>query len=273
MLTSCRSSIRPAAEAVARPLLAAGFTPDGITLLSLGLTLVFSALVAATGDLLLFVPLIAAAFLLDAVDGTAARLSNRVTPFGGYLDAMCDRLSEGAACLAFALVTEAWMLFFLIAVGSGLFSYAKARAAMEMPVDNEDWPDLMERTERCALMIAIVLLSALFPSVRIGGLDILTIGGSALVVLIYVSLVQRILRARRRLMAAAPATSGSASPRLEPQPVRHGRADPALRIVTPDDGLPIAQLIIHARELAGEDAAILGQIDPAPRRRHHIREA
>jgi archaetidylinositol phosphate synthase len=273
VLTSCRSIIRPAAEGLARLLLALGFSPDGITLLSFGLSVIFSALLATTGDLLLYIPLIAAAFLLDAVDGTAARLSNRVTPFGGYLDAMCDRLSEAVACLALAIVTEAWLLIFLLAVGSGMFSYAKARAAMEMPVNNANWPDLMERTERCVLMMAIVLSWALFPDIRVGGLDILTIGGSALAALIYVSLLQRVLRARRRLIAEAAAEPCRASPRLEVQPLRHGRADPALRIVAPDDGLPVVQLIVHARELAGSDATILGQVDPASRRSQHIREA
>lgn len=273
MLTSCRSIVRPAAEGAARSLLALGFSPDGITILSLCLSLAFSALLAATGDILLFVPLIGAAFLMDAVDGAAARLSGRVTPLGGYLDAMCDRLSEAALCLALAIVTQAWLLFFLIAVGGGTFSYAKARAAMEMPVDNNDWPDLMERTERCVLLFVVVLSWALFPDVRIGGFDLLTVGGAALAALIQVSLLQRLLRARRRLIAAAAAGTIRSSPRLEVQALRHGRADPPLRVVAPDDGLPVAQLIVHARELAGADAAILGQVDPAPRRRQHVREA
>jgi phosphatidylglycerophosphate synthase len=202
MLSRWKPTVRPLAEVFARVALRLGFSPNGITLLALGMSLVFCALLSITGSVALFLPLVVGTFMLDAVDGAAARLSGRTTRFGSYLDAMADRFSETAAYMALGVLSGAWPLVFVLAVSGLLFSYAKSRAAMEVPIQNDAWPDLMERPERMFMLGAMVLLWRLFPDFRLGNLDTLNLAGCVVAALTIVSVFERILRARRLILAS-----------------------------------------------------------------------
>ena len=199
MLTQVKPSFRRIVEAPARGLIGLGLTPNAVTLAALAISLVLCALLAWTGWLLVFIPLLGLSLLLDALDGPVARLSGRVTKTGGYLDALCDRLADGGLCLALAAATGHWRLYFVVALGASVFSYAKARAEMEAPSGNDAWPDLMERTERCAFLLVSAFAYGLFPTWTLAGLDILDWALGALALLVYASLAQRVLRAVRRL--------------------------------------------------------------------------
>ena len=199
MLTQVKPSFRRIVEAPARGLIGLGLTPNAVTLAALAISLALCALLAWTGWLLVFIPLLGLSLLLDALDGPVARLSGRVTKTGGYLDALCDRLADGALCLALAAATGHWRLYFVVALGASVFSYAKARAEMEAPSGNDAWPDLMERTERCAFLLVSAFAYGLFPTWTLAGLDVLDWALGALALLVYISLAQRVLRAVRRL--------------------------------------------------------------------------
>jgi CDP-diacylglycerol--glycerol-3-phosphate 3-phosphatidyltransferase len=199
MLTQVKPSFRRIVEAPARGLIGLGLTPNAVTLAALAISLVLCALLAWTGWLLVFIPLLGLSLLLDALDGPVARLSGRVTKTGGYLDALCDRLADGGLCLALAAATDHWRLYFVVALGAGVFSYAKARAEMEAPSGNDAWPDLMERTERCAFLLVSAFAYGLFPTWTLAGLDVLDWALGALALLVYASLTQRVLRAVKRL--------------------------------------------------------------------------
>ena len=204
MLTRYKDRFQAAAELPARILLRLGFSPNGSTLLSLGLSVGASGFLLVTGDAVLFGLLMIAAGLLDAVDGAAARLTGRATKFGSYLDAVCDRFSEAAGCFAVAYVSGEWTLIFIGFVGAYSVSYAKARAAMEIAIDNNQWPDLLERTERGLIFAILVIVWGLFPDVRLSGHSLLFWGLLPLVTLVYLTLLQRLLRARRLLLRVPP---------------------------------------------------------------------
>ncbi len=200
MLTPYKAYFRRAPEAVAKVFIRLGFSPNGITLFGLLLGLLTCFLFISTKNTVLFGFLMIAWGLFDAVDGAAARLTNKITKFGSYLDAMCDRLFESAAVLAAAYVTGYWVLCFLLGVGALLISYAKARAAMEIQVSNTEWPDFMERTERDFIFAIGIILWGFFPGIFVGhdlffwillGLDLA----------VYGTLVQRVLRAKRFIEA------------------------------------------------------------------------
>ena len=199
MLTQVKPSFRRIVEAPARGLIGLGLTPNAVTLAALAISLALCALLAWTGWLLVFIPLLGLSLLLDALDGPVARLSGRVTKTGGYLDALCDRLADGALCLALAAATGHWRLYFVVALGASVFSYAQARAGMGAPAGNDAWPDLMERTERCAFLLVSAFAYGLFPTWTLAGLDVLDWALGALALLVYISLAQRVLRAVRRL--------------------------------------------------------------------------
>lgn len=196
MLTPYKEHFKKAGEFVARIFLRLGFTPNRVTLLSLGLGLAACVFFVWNRNPVLFGFLIIFFGLLDFVDGTLARLSGRVTKFGSYLDAMCDRIFESAVALAAAFVSGYWALLFLLAVGAILISYAKARAGMEVSVSNTEWPDFMERTERGFIFAFGIILWGIFPQEFFGhNLFFWTL--VILNLLVYFTLIQRFLRARR----------------------------------------------------------------------------
>src|SRR3990167_15420 len=102
MLTPYKVYFRRAPEAVARFFIRLGFNPNGITLLGLLLGILTCLFFAWNRNAALFGFLMIVWGLFDAVDGAAARLTNQVTKFGAYLDAMCDRVFEVTATLAAA---------------------------------------------------------------------------------------------------------------------------------------------------------------------------
>ncbi len=196
MLSQYKAHFRKAPEAAARFFLKLGLSPNGITLLGLILGLLTCVFFVWNQNAVLFGLLMIFWGLFDAIDGAAARLTNRITKFGSYLDAMCDRIFESAAALAGAYVTGHWILSFILIVGIFLISYAKARAAMEIPINNTEWPDLMERTERDVIFAIGIILWGLFPVVILGG-DIFFWVLIGLNLAIYATVVQRMLRAKR----------------------------------------------------------------------------
>src|ERR687895_1589901 len=88
-----KQAARELLSPVVRLAIALHLTPNTITVIGLGITIVASVLVA--GDfLLLGAALLTAGSLLDAVDGALARATGGETPFGGFLDSTLDRAGE-----------------------------------------------------------------------------------------------------------------------------------------------------------------------------------
>lgn len=184
----------------ARRLARFGVTPDAVTLAGVVLVGASCVFLLQTRRIVPFCILVLMASLLDALDGALARTIGRASKFGSYLDALCDRISEALIVLSVASVTGYWELSALMLTGAMLVSYAKARAAMEAPISNLEWPDLMERTER-----GLVYLGGLLASRLVGwwplGHDLFWWTLVILSVLIYATVVQRVLRAKRVIEA------------------------------------------------------------------------
>lgn len=171
-------------------------TPNQMTIAGLVFGIASCLIFLSTKNLVLFFVLIIVSALFDALDGVVARLTNQSSKFGAYLDAMCDRLFDGAAALTVAIYTGEWVLIFLGIVGGMAVSYAKARAAMEAPVSNMEWPDLMERLERNVIFILGFFISEFF-QIQIAGHGFFFWVLIGLNVAIYYTVVQRIVRAKR----------------------------------------------------------------------------
>jgi len=184
--------IGPLARAVART----GVSPTTLTLAGPCLTLLICVWFIQTQRVLLFCLLMVGVGCLDWLDGAVARASGRVTKLGAYLDAVCDRYVEAIVMLAAAVVTGYWVMSMAVLAGALLVSYAKARAAMEVPVVNQEWPDLMERTERSLLFGAGLVAGELVPW-RPLDRDLFWWTLALLAVLLHATVLQRVLRARR----------------------------------------------------------------------------
>jgi len=183
-------------DPLAKSLSRLGVSPSVVTLA--GLVLVFASClyVLLTKHLLVFCGLLTIAGLFDVLDGAVARASGRVTKFGAYLDAVCDRYVEAAVVLSVAVVTGYWLLSMVVIIGALLTSYAKARAAMEVPIANAEWPDLMERGER-SIVFGVGLVASQLVAWRPGGHDLYWWTLLLLGVLTHATALQRMARARR----------------------------------------------------------------------------
>lgn len=115
----------------------ARITPNQLTLLGVALSFAGAAVVAAgrvrTGILILVFT-----WIFDVLDGALAKYSGQVSRFGGFLDSVMDRYTEGAVFVAFAYryaaegnpLMAAATVFALI--GAAAVSYARARAENEI---------------------------------------------------------------------------------------------------------------------------------------------
>ncbi len=183
-------------EPLAVPLARGRVSPTLITLLGPVLTSLVCLWLLRTGSMIPFVVAMVAVGALDGLDGAVARASGRVTKFGAYLDAICDRYVDVIVVCSVAYVTGYWLLSMIALVGALLVSYAKARAAMEVPVSNQEWPDLMERAERSTLYGVGLIAGTVFAWQPFGH-DLFWWTLLLLGVLIHITVIQRVFRARR----------------------------------------------------------------------------
>lgn len=165
----------------------------------------------------------------DVLDGALARRQHSVSKFGGYLDAVVDRYQEIIIFLTLAWVNSWWPACFVAITGSMLTSYNKARVAIEIPIDNKNWPDLLDRPRRLALLLFGLLLDSFVPVPAAIGGSLLFLVIWVLAILTHVTAIQRFWRARRLLVAVAkddqtpPASAADGDDR---QPVLLGRVPP-----------------------------------------------
>lgn len=193
---SLKSGFGRLIDPLVRLLVARRVAPSAITVTGLLLVCGACLFLILTHRIAAFCVLVTLATLCDAVDGPVARAGGRVTKSGAYLDAMCDRYAEIVVIFSVAVVTGYWALSLLAAAGSLLVSYAKARTALEVPVSNTEWPDLMERPERDVLYVAGLLAGQLVPW-RPSGHDLFWWTLIVFNVLVHVTVLQRMGRARR----------------------------------------------------------------------------
>jgi CDP-diacylglycerol--glycerol-3-phosphate 3-phosphatidyltransferase len=110
-----------------------GLTPNAITLLGLAGTTV-GAYILSQGKMTTGAIVLLLSVLVDALDGTMARLRGESSDFGAFVDSVSDRYAEFitfGGLLYYFLSQENYsgvMVTFLATAGSVLVSYVKARA-------------------------------------------------------------------------------------------------------------------------------------------------
>lgn len=161
MLTKLKVKVQLAIAAQAKAANKIGLTPNMVS--AFGIVLAFLAAIAYTRghqNLLLAVILLLLSGYCDILDGAIARLCEKATPFGGFLDSLLDRYADSAvyAGIIFGgLCTIPWGLIALI--GSLLVSYTRARAeAADIKMETIG---IAERAERI-LILAIASLTEIF---------------------------------------------------------------------------------------------------------------
>lgn len=186
-------------EPIGRWLARCGATPNGITLLGFILGAAACGWYLAARHTVAFGIMIVLCGLFDSLDGAVARVTGRTTKFGSYLDAVLDRYFEAMVAITVAYATGYWLPCMWTLSGAMITSYTKARAALEIPVSNTEWPDAFERTERDVIFVGGLVAAAVWP-VRLGGQDLFWWTAVLLGAATHATAVQRILRARRLIL-------------------------------------------------------------------------
>lgn len=196
MLTDfARKSARELLNAVAGFFNRLGLTPNLLTVIGFLLVCLIAAVIAMGYEALGAVLLIFGAGF-DATDGALARLTNRVTKFGGFFDSTLDRYADGVLMLALVwrglVHRNDWLVVLSVValIGSFLVSYTRARAEGLGLQLKEGWFTRLERM----IVLILGLLSTLFFG-QVGLLIALAI----LAVLSNITAVQRIWLTRQKL--------------------------------------------------------------------------
>jgi CDP-diacylglycerol--glycerol-3-phosphate 3-phosphatidyltransferase len=187
---------KAAAEYITQPvirlLVRTPVTPNTITWLGFIIT-VGAAVLVYYGHLFAAGFVVLVAGLCDMLDGALARRTDRVTRFGGVLDATLDRLSEAALLLAIIAIyargqqVAESVLAGVVLTGSLLVSYLRARLEA---LGIECRVGLFTRAER-VIVLALGLLLSRFDYALIIALAIIA-------VLSFFTAGQRLLYARQK---------------------------------------------------------------------------
>lgn len=196
MLTNfARTQAKALLDAIARFFHRLGLTPNLLTIIGLVLVIIIAVVIAAGYEALGAVLLIVGAGF-DATDGSLARLTNRVTKFGGFLDSSLDRYADGILMLALVWrgleLSNRWIVILAVIalIGSLLVSYTRARAEALGVQMKEGWFTRLERM--------IILFLGLLSTLWLGQLGLL-IALALLAVLSNLTVIQRILLTRQKL--------------------------------------------------------------------------
>ena len=175
-------------------------SPNAVTLIALALNLSAGALFLRQ-FFIAAMPIIAIAGFADALDGVIARLQQKETKFGDFLDHVCDRISDSvlAACWMIGnRVAEPLTVTGVIVIM--LNGYAGTQ--MEATFGARNYESLGRGEFVLAMVLFPIVSSILFRNgwnaLRFGGLTIAEWMTAALIAFALLGIAQRIAVARRQ---------------------------------------------------------------------------
>ncbi len=184
-----------------------GVSPDAVTVVGTVGVCAGALIFFPRGDLIVGVLVITAFVFSDLIDGSMARKSGRVSPFGAFLDSTLDRLGDAAIFGGLALYYVgpgesdrlAALALYCLVMGS-VTSYARARAealGMQAKVG------IAERADRLVAILVITGLADIANRLGVGedALWAIPVTLAALAVASTVTVVQRILVVRAQAQA------------------------------------------------------------------------
>ena len=201
---------------VVKLLLRMGVSPDAVTVVGTLGVCAGALIFFPRGDLLVGVLVITAFVFSDLIDGTMARMSGRVSPFGAFLDSTLDRVGDAAVFGGLAMYYVgpgdndllAALSIYCLTMGS-VTSYARARAeslGMQAKVG------IAERSDRLVSILVVTGLADLVNKLGAGekALWAIPVTLGLLAVASTITVVQRILVVRDQARALAGPPPGSA---------------------------------------------------------------
>ena len=181
---------------LARPLAGASVPADLLTYAGLLAACSVPAIASAGGHWPVLAAVVAVlAGVLDNLDGAVAVLTGRTTRWGAVLDAVADRLADGAACLALWVVGGSAGLAMAAAVLGFLHEYLRSRATT-LGLPDAGTITVSERPTRVIVAAMFLLGAGIYPaSAASWG----TAGAACAAVLGLLGLAQLVVAVRRAL--------------------------------------------------------------------------
>jgi archaetidylinositol phosphate synthase len=196
------SVFKPLAEKSLKPVARTlvGVSPNAISALGLVFPVLFYlCVVNELYGLALFVFVFNA---LDLLDGMVARLSGKVTAFGGFLDSTIDRFADFTVIAAFGFAgIVAWEIVMPLLLLTFLISYMRSRTELAAKGKISAAVGIMERTERLVLIFVGLALYSLWPDASLWDQNIMELTCLAIITLSAVTVWQRLVFAYRSLKA------------------------------------------------------------------------
>ncbi len=161
---------RPVTARVFKPAAAAllklGLTPDAVTVIGTSGVVAGALIFYPQGRFLVGTLFITAFVFSDSLDGTMARLSGRVSPWGAFLDSVLDRFGDAAVFIGLAMyfagrgddLRLTALCLACLALGA-IVPYTKARAESQGYTANVG---IAERADRLVAILVTVGLVGLF---------------------------------------------------------------------------------------------------------------
>ena len=137
---------------------------------------------------------------IDLLDGVVARAHGKVTAFGGFWDSTMDRVSDFLIITAFAFGRVVrWEIVAPLLLFSFLISYVRSRGELASNNRITFAIGLIERTERLIVLFFSLLFYMLFPFVSIFSFNFAELICLFLLVLSFVTFLQRMFYAYKNL--------------------------------------------------------------------------
>ncbi|MCX8184370.1 MAG: CDP-alcohol phosphatidyltransferase family protein [Sulfolobales archaeon] len=154
-MNTVRKKLRSIPESIAKYI--SFLSPSAITALGLLFSLLTPVVAYITKNSMSAGVIASVAMLMDAFDGSVARLRGIASKRGAFIDSIADRFSDAAIVLALYFLGCDYLLIYLVAAFSMTISYIRARAE-SLGVRGLAEVGIMTREFRGIAIIAVYLV-------------------------------------------------------------------------------------------------------------------
>lgn len=158
MLTKFREYFVKIITPLAKIFVKLGFPPNTLTLIGLIFSILYFILMYVNLKPYALLSIVFVGFF-DAIDGMVARLTNKVSKTGAFLDSTVDRICDGLLISGLLFLNFNILLILFLLILSFLVSYVRARGeALGLKVEGIG---IIERAERI-ILVGLVVLASMF---------------------------------------------------------------------------------------------------------------
>ena len=187
MLGKLRHKFSPLLKRIARHV-PSFITPSMLTLSTIPFSLLYLYYIAK-GEFLLAIVMLILSAILDALDGSLARLRGLASPRGALLDSTVDRINDVIYSISLYFLGVPWTIVFLWGSGSILVSLTRAAAEVE-GVKLEGY-GIMERGDRVVAILILILIHMAELKLEPVSFKYTTAFAAGLTALIWLTVIQR----------------------------------------------------------------------------------